>query len=718
MKNAMILDSLNDAQRDVVAGPLCHQLVLAGAGSGKTRVLTHRIAWVVQEEGLSPANILSVTFTNKAANEMRSRIEHLLGPVAKSMWIGTFHGLAHRLLRMHWRDVNLPEGFQILDSDDQLRMVKRVMQALNLDEDRWPAKQAQWFINGKKDEGLEPHHLPDYGDVVTRTQIKIYRAYEEACQRGGLVDFADLLLKVHKLWLTKPDILTHYQQRFRYILVDEFQDTNAIQYAFIRLLSGKENHVMIVGDDDQSIYGWRGAKVENILRFGKDYPTAKTLRLEQNYRSTGTILNAANGLIAHNTGRMGKNLWTAGDNGLPIVVYPGFNDLDEARYITNRIRDWQREGKSLSDVAILYRSNAQSRVLEEALIQYSIPYRVYGGLRFFERLEIKDALGYLRLIVNRDDDAAFERVVNTPTRGIGDRTIVSLREYAEQHHISLHRAATALLEQNFFTARATNALQHFMQLIETLAEDTSQLSLHEQVEHVIQNSGLIEHFRKEKGEKGIARLENLEELVNAARQFDVENTEVQMSPLAAFLAYSALEAGEGQAEKFEDCVQLMTLHSAKGLEFPFVFICGFEEGLFPHYMSMEDPKKLEEERRLCYVGMTRAMQQLCITYAEIRRLHGKEAYHRPSRFLSEIPTECLEQVRLKTKVSLPQSQSAPSKMFSEAEKEGLRIGQQVTHRQFGTGIILQCEGRGEHARVQVRFKEVGTKWLIASFVTE
>ncbi len=712
----MILDSLNDAQRDVVAAPLCHQLVLAGAGSGKTRVLTYRIAWLVEEAGLSPFNILSVTFTNKAANEMRSRIEQLLGPTARHMWVGTFHSLAHRLLRTHWRDANLPEGFQILDSDDQQRLVRRVIIALGLDEDRWPAKQAQWFINGKKDEGLGPEHLPDYGDVTARTMIKIYRAYEEACQRSGSIDFADLLLKVHKLWLTRPDILAHYRERFRYILVDEFQDTNAIQYAWIQLLAGKENHVMIVGDDDQSIYGWRGAKVENILRFSKDFSGAKTTRLEQNYRSTGTILSAANALISHNAGRMGKNLWTAGEQGLPIVVYAGFNDLDEARFIVNRIRDWQREGKALRNVAMLYRSNAQSRVLEEALMQFGIPYRVYGGLRFFERAEIKDALGYLRLIANRDDDASFERVVNTPTRGIGDKTIVCVREYAIQNNLSLWRAAKELLAQAFFAARAANALQQFILLIESLANDTGNFELYEQTEHVIQNSGLIEHYRKEKGEKGLARLENLEELVNAARQFSAEDIDTNLPPLAAFIAYSALESGEGQAEKFEDGVQLMTLHSAKGLEFPLVFLCGCEEGLFPHYMTMDDPKGLEEERRLCYVGMTRAMQQLFLTYAETRRLHGKEVYHRPSRFLREIPCEFLEEVRLKTKVSLP-SVSKSISSHSEQSELGLRIGQQVTHRQFGTGIVLQCEGRGEHARVQVRFDEHGTKWLIASFVT-
>lgn len=720
MTYSLTLSSLNDAQRDVVSAPLSHQLVLAGAGSGKTRVLTYRIAWLVQNEGLSPNNILAVTFTNKAAHEMRSRMEELLGPAARYMWIGTFHSLAHRLLRMHWREANLPEGFQILDSDDQLRIVRRVIQALDLDEDRWPPKQAQWFINGKKDEGLEPHNVPDYGDAATRTLIKIYRAYEETCQRSGSIDFADLLLKVHKLWTAQPDILAQYQERFRYILVDEFQDTNAIQYAWIRLLAGKTGHVMIVGDDDQSIYGWRGAKIENIYRFSKDFPAAKTTRLEQNYRSTSTILQAANALIAHNTGRMGKNLWTAGEHGKPISVYCGFNDLDEARFITQRIRDWQNSGRSLRDVAILYRSNAQSRVLEEALMQLNLPYRVYGGFRFFERAEIKDALAYLRLLSNRDDDAAFERAVNTPTRGIGDRTLVAVRETAQQTNVSLWRAAANLLEQNYFPARAANALQHFLRLIDTLSEDTKELELHEQVEHVVQNSGLIEHYRKERGEKALARVENLEELVNAARQFDSEDNAVQDMPLlVAFIAYSALESGEGQAEQFSDCVQLMTLHSAKGLEFPLVFLCGCEEGLFPHYMSAEDPKGLEEERRLCYVGMTRAMEELYLTYAESRRLHGKEMYHRVSRFLSEIPEELLQQVRTKTSVTFPTKHAGMQSYAAVAQQQeagGLRIGQQVTHKHFGNGIVLQCEGRGEHARVQVRFEDAGTKWLIASFV--
>lgn len=720
MTKTDLLGSLNDAQREAVNASLRHQLILAGAGSGKTRVLVHRIAWLIENEGLSPLAILAVTFTNKAAREMRSRVEQIVGGSAKSMWIGTFHSLAHRILRLHWRDAGLVEGFQILDSDDQQRLIRRVIQSLSLDEERWPPKQAQWFINAKKDEGLDARHVPDYGDHHTKTLIKIYQGYEEACQRAGVIDFADLLLKVHRLWTTCPDILAHYQKRFRMVLVDEFQDTNAIQYAWIRLLVGKDNHVMMVGDDDQSIYGWRGAKIENIHRFCSDFPDAVITRLEQNYRSTGTILKAANALIAHNEGRLGKNLWTDGDEGDRITVYAGFNDLDEARFMVNRIRDWQRAGNRLSNVAILYRSNAQSRVIEESLMQFGIPYRVYGGLRFFERAEIKDALAYLRLISNCHDDAAFERVVNTPTRGIGDKTIVALRAYAPQHNVSLWSAAVTLLEQQAFPARAANALSHFIQLIESLTRDTSHLPLHEQVDHVIHQSGLMAHYQKEKGEKGVARLENLEELVNAARQFKPEDVESEMPMLSAFLSNSALEAGDAQAEGFEDAVQLMTLHSAKGLEFPVVFLAGFEEGLFPHYMTKDDPKGLEEERRLCYVGMTRAMEKLFITYAEVRRLHGKEVYHRASRFLSEIPAEFLEDVRMKSKYTAPVSRS-PAYVSSTqkiSDNDGaLSIGQRVRHHKFGEGIVLQYEGRGEHARIQVRFEKEGTKWLIASFVS-
>jgi len=716
MTNSYLLDSLNDAQCRAVDAKLCNQLILAGAGSGKTRVLVHRIAWLIKQHGLSPFEVLAVTFTNKAANEMRSRVEHILDVPARDMWIGTFHGIAHRLLRMHWKDAGLQEGFQILDSDDQQRMIRRIIKNIGIDEEQYPAKKAQWFINGKKDEGLSAQHIPDRGDVYIKTMIKVYFAYEEACERGGVIDFADLLLRVHRLFTNNPELLASYQKRFRYILVDEFQDTNAIQYALIRLLVGKENHVMIVGDDDQSIYGWRGAKIENIHRFSKDYPDAITTRLEQNYRSTGNILSAANSLIAKNSSRLGKNLWTAGDEGEPITVYAGFNDLDEARFIVNKIRDWQREGNELSDVAILYRSNAQSRILEESLMQSGVSYRVYGGLRFFERAEIKDALSYLRLIANRFDDAAFERVVNVPTRGMGDKTVNEIRLNAEENRFSMWQSAQDLLSKSLLTKRASTALTHFLELVDGLAEDAFDLPLHEATEYVIQNSGLIEHFKKEKGERGLARIDNLEELVNAARQFDNDFVDEEISKLSAFISHSALEAGDAVVSGSDNGVQLMTLHSAKGLEFPIVFLCGVEEGLFPHYMTNDDPDRLEEERRLCYVGMTRAMKKLFITYAEIRRLHGKEAYHRPSRFLREIPKEYIDDVRMKSRVSYPESSSQSVKKFVDNDG-ALQIGQRVKHHKFGEGVVLQYEGHGEHARIQVRFEAAGTKWLIAGFVT-
>ncbi len=717
-----LLEGLNPAQLAAVTAAPGNQLILAGAGSGKTRVLTARMAWLVQHAGFSPLGILAVTFTNKAANEMRQRMGHLLGPIVRSMWIGTFHGLAHRLLRMHWREAGLPEGFQILDADDQLRLIKRTTEGVGLDEEHWPARRTQGFINSKKDEGLLPAAIPPGNDHNTRTLLRIYQAYEEACQRGGLVDFAGLLQKVHGLWQAHPDILQQYQQRFRYILVDEFQDTNAIQYAWLKQLASQDNHVMIVGDDDQSIYAWRGAKIENIMRFNRDFADCQTLRLEQNYRSTGTILAAANALIANNNGRMGKNLWTAGHPGQAIAVYAGFNDYDEARFIVHRIQQWREAGNALRDVAILYRSNAQSRVLEEVLVQSNVSYRIYGGLRFFERAEIRDVLGYLRLLANRLDDAAFERVVNMPTRGLGDRTLDILRDTARAQNIALWQAVQFCLAENTFSARAANALQGFVALIDKLALDTTSCALHEQTEHVILHSGLQAHYQREKGEKGQMRLDNLAELVTAAREFSAEGTP-EISPLQAFLAGSALDAGERAAGETEDAVQLMTLHSAKGLEFPVVFLCGVEEGLFPHYMTKDDPRGLEEERRLCYVGMTRAMRELYMSYAETRRLHGREVFHRPSRFLSEIPEQYLHYVRATTrtqsinKPTITKPKAGSSWATPTQQQVGnLRIGQTVTHKKFGAGVVLQCEGLGEHARVQIRFERDGTKWLVASFV--
>jgi DNA helicase-2/ATP-dependent DNA helicase PcrA len=710
----MILNSLNEAQQEAVQAPLGHQLVLAGAGSGKTRVLTHRIAWLVEKEHISPSHILAVTFTNKAANEMRTRIESILKIPAKTLWIGTFHGLSHRFLRAHWQEAGLPQAFQILDSDDQFRLIRRVIHALNLDEDRFPPKEAQWFINGQKEEGKNPDQV-EPRDLSANTFIKVYAAYQDACQRAGVIDFTDLLLKTVQLLQSNADLRKHYQDRFRCLLVDEFQDTNTIQYTWLKLFAGEHNSVMIVGDDDQSIYGWRGAKIENLQRFSKDYPNAKIIRLEQNYRSTGTILKAANALIEKNSGRLGKKLWTDGKDGDPITIYAGFNETDEAFFIVNRIRDLRQGDFSLREMAILYRSNAQSRVLEEALMQFGIPYRVYGGLRYFDRQEIRDALAYLRIIANRGDDMAFERIINTPTRGIGDRTITAIRDHARISGLSLWQSMLQLVDQQLFAARTVTALLSFVNLINTMSERTTAMELHKQVEYTLHASGLIEHYRKEKGEKGLTRLENLEELVNAAHQFTQEGVQDDMPPLAAFLAYAALESSDEKSETHEDGVQLMTLHSAKGLEFPVVFLAGCEEELFPHYLSMNDPKALEEERRLCYVGMTRAMRKLFMTYAEVRRMHGKESYHRPSRFLHEVPSDLIQEIRFRAKVSA-RPQAVPNSYKPEAQGK-FRIGQDVSHRIFGEGTVLNLEGDGDDMKVTVRFKNVGTKMLIASYLT-
>jgi len=713
-----ILESLNDAQRQAVTAPPQPMLVIAGAGSGKTRVLTHRAAWLIDVEGVSPQSLLAVTFTNKAAAEMRGRIESLLKMPVNHLWIGTFHGLAHRLLRRHWREAGLPQNFQILDADDQSRLIKRLLKNLELDESRWAPREVQYFINNQKDEGLRPAHLVDEGDPNRRQFIELYRQYQDICDQRGLVDFAELLLRAHELWRDNPDLLEHYRRRFRHLLVDEFQDTNSIQYAWLRLLAGKDGVPFMVGDDDQSIYRWRGAKVEHIYRFQKDFPGAGVVKLEQNYRSTANILNAANAVIANNNARMGKKLWTEGAEGEPIRVYSAYNERDEADFVIARLRDWCDQGNARADAAVLYRSNAQSRALEEALINAGMPYRVYGGLRFFERAEIKDALAYLRLIANRDDDTSFERVVNRPTRGIGARTVESMRAYARANACSLWRAAGAVASDEL-AGRSASAVTAFLNLVERMARDTAALELPDKVDHVIHQSGLVEFFKKEKGERGEARIENLEELVSAARSFEKDPAE-EMSELDAFLAHAALEAGEGQADAWEDCVQLMTMHSAKGLEFPLVFICGMEDGLFPHQRSIADPDGLEEERRLCYVGITRAMQSLYLTYAEQRRLHGIDSFAQQSRFIAEIPGALVEEVRPRVQVSRPTSaRSRPSRSgfgaTSPASEVGLRLGQRVRHGKFGDGVILNCEGQGAHARVEVNFERAGTKWLVLSY---
>ena len=1066
-----ILNPLNDAQRAAVTAPMGPVLVLAGAGSGKTRVLTHRIVYLIQAEGVSPHSILAVTFTNKAAGEMRGRIETLLGMPGSSLWIGTFHGLAHRLLRLHWREANLVQGFQILDAEDQQRLIKKLIRARELDESRWVPREVQWFINSNKDEGRRPKELKDGSDPTRRQLIQLYVDYEETCARAGVVDFAELLLRAYELWRDNPSLLAHYRRRFRHVLVDEFQDTNAIQYGWLTLLARStaetQTFPFAVGDDDQcvaagtivtmgdgskraiesvrqgemvlssygcgdfrpaevtetfvrqrrgrmirlhlrsgrtlrstpehthfagyvlgetpqtyflylmqkegfgyrlgtsqvytngqvkplggrpiqehadalwvirthrnendarldemltslryglptlpfsprkgkavnglvhdpryiakvfesldtadaaarlleesgldpdrphhvprsrnsnrvnivmtlcgdrrghnpmhrisivgvdpahrgvlealglsvrptknsrpswrfetvradfgdlltiarrirdelggryvfqghmldrslpfitassirtgmvvatgaagfdivesieheefegdvydlnvarthnfvadgivthnSIYRWRGARVENLHRYRRDYPDTQMFKLEQNYRSTSAILSAANGLIANNTGRLGKNLWTSGDKGDPIRLYAAFNERDEAEFVSHRIRDWVAHGGNRREIAILYRSNAQSRVFEEAFISGRIPYKVYGGLRFFERAEIKDALAYLRLVSNRQDDQSFERVINLPTRGIGAKSLDIIREHAKGAGSSLWDAAGACIG-DALGPKAATAVHGFMALIERLAREVAGLALHEQVDHVLQGSGLIASYKKEKADRGEARVENLDELVSAARGFQQDTTETDLPPLEAFLAHAVLESGEGQAEAWEDCVQMMTLHTAKGLEFPVVFLSGMEDGLFPHQRSLNDIEGLEEERRLCYVGMTRAMKQLFLTYAEQRRLHGVDSYGQPSRFIKEIPEELLEEIRPRVQVSRPVAvgRFRPE----EPAVAGVRLGARVRHGKFGEGVILNIEGNGPHARVQVSFENQGTKWLMAQY---
>lgn len=716
MDVSQLLDELNEKQREAVGAANQNMLILAGAGSGKTRVLVHRIAWLIDVERLSPFGILAVTFTNKAAKEMRSRVERLMSNSLNNMWIGTFHGLAHRLLRLHYEEAKLPQNFTILDSDDQYRLIKRLIKALNLDEKHWPPKQVQRYINGNKDEGLRAAKVETFNDPSQSKMRDIYQAYEDACQRSGLVDFAELLLRSFETIRDNEALKLHYQKRFRAILVDEFQDTNNIQYAWLKLLTCKDNNMMIVGDDDQSIYGWRGANVKNISHFLKDFPNAQTIRLEQNYRSTSNILSAANAVIDNNSGRLGKELWTEGEEGGKIALYAGFNEIDEARFIVARIKEFHEQGAALAECAILYRNNAQSRVLEEALLHQRMPYRIYGGLRFFERQEIKDALSYLRLICNPIDDAAFERVVNTPARGLGEKTLGNVRQYAREKELPMWDAGRAILNEKRLTGRAANALSSFFDTIDNLTKDTHDMTMHEQADKVIKGSGLYAMYQAEKGEKAEARIENLQELISAIKQFEMPEDAEEMTPLAAFIAHASLEAGEAQAEANQDAVQLMTIHSAKGLEFPLVVLAGVEEGMFPSNMSNEEPDRLEEERRLAYVGMTRAMQQLIITYAESRRVYGQDKFHTLSRFVREIPSEFIEEIRLRSQVAQPMHNRFSAQVsHTSFVDSGFSLGQRVAHAKFGEGTVLNYEGSGEHGRVQVHFDDIGSKWLMLAY---
>lgn len=695
-----LLANLNPPQLQAVTLPPMHALILAGAGSGKTRVLTTRIAWLISTGQVGPHSVLAVTFTNKAAREMTARLSALVPINTRGMWIGTFHGLCNRLLRAHHREAGLPQTFQILDSADQLAAVKRLLKNLNVDDEKYPPRELCHFINAHKEQGIRAAEAEAY-DAWTQRRVELYAEYETQCNREGVVDFAELLLRTYELLSRNEPLRRHYQERFRHILVDEFQDTNKLQYAWLKLLAAGGACVFAVGDDDQSIYAFRGAEVGNMRDFEGDYAGQNVIRLEQNYRSHGNILDAANALIKHNRGRLGKNLWTDAGAGEPIRAFEGYSDLDEARFVVDEIRELIRDGMPRDQVAILYRSNAQSRVLEHELFTRSVPYRVYGGLRFFERQEVKHALAYLRLIANPDDDTAFLRVVNFPTRGIGARTLENLQTAAHQINSSLYNAAASL------TGKAGQAVGAFVRLIETLRQETQNLPLPEMVEHVVEKSGLAQHYRTEK--EGQERLENLDELVNAAASFvDEEGTIAEHGALVSFLTHASLEGGEHQAGEGQEAVQLMTVHAAKGLEFNVVFITGLEQGLFPHENSVLEGKDgLEEERRLMYVAVTRARQRLYLSCAQSRMLHGQTRYCVPSTFLDEIPSNLLFKIN---RAPAP-GYSAPA----AGAVAGFRIGQTVQHAKFGVGVIVASEGRGADIKVQINFGTSGMKWLALEY---
>ena len=717
-----LLANLNPEQLAAVTLPPQHALILAGAGSGKTRVLTTRIAWLISTGQTSPHAILAVTFTNKAAKEMLARLSAMLPINTRGLWIGTFHGLCNRLLRAHHRDANLPATFQILDSADQLAALKRLLKTLNVDDEKFPPRELAGFINAHKEQGIRAAQAEAWDDY-TRRRVELYAEYETQCQREGVVDFAELLLRCYELLSRHEPLRRHYQSRFRHILVDEFQDTNVLQYRWLKLLAGHDSSapsaegacLFAVGDDDQSIYAFRGAEVGNMRALESEFQVKNVIRLEQNYRSHGNILDAANALIKNNRSRLGKNLWTDAGAGEPIRVFAGFSDLDEARFIVEEVRELVRDGVSRQQIALLYRSNAQSRALEHQLFSASVPYRVYGGLRFFDRQEIKHALAYLRLIANPDDDTAFSRVVNFPTRGIGNRSIEALQEAAHHANSSLYNAAASL------PGKAGAAVGHFIRLIEELRRETENLPLPEVIDHLIEKSGLRTHYLNEK--EGGERLENLDELINAAATFLQEEEDTLINPedadpLAAFLAHASLEAGEHQAIEGAEAVQLMTVHAAKGLEFDVVFITGLEQGLFPHENATQEHDGLEEERRLMYVAVTRARQRLYLSHAQTRMLHGQTRYCLPSLFLEELPEELLRRVGHTPMYAreAPVSVAAPTPAYTGSTSAGgFRIGQGVQHAKFGEGVIVACEGYGSEARVQVNFGAHGMKWLALQY---
>jgi DNA helicase-2/ATP-dependent DNA helicase PcrA len=713
-----ILEHLNDKQREAVTSEKQHLMVLAGAGSGKTRVLVHKIAWEVEALRKNPASIMAVTFTNKAAAEMRSRIEELLQSPMMDTWVGTFHGLAHRMLKRFHKEASLSSGFTILDSDDQLRIIKRIAKELSLDEASWPSRQSQWQINSWKDEGYRSDKVNDHGDHFKENINKIYKEYEAVCLRDNLVDFGELLLRSYEVVRDNPSVRAFFHLRFKSILVDEFQDTNTIQYKWLLEIASDQATIIAVGDDDQSIYGWRGAKVENVDSFIKTFDDTEVVRLEQNYRSTNIILGAANALIENNTDRLGKNLWTEKLEGEQIVLYQAYNEQDEARFVADVLRDWMSKGEMYEDAAVLYRSNAQSRALEEALLRAAIPYRIYGGQRFYERMEIKNAIAYLKIIFNNSDNPAFERSISNPTRGVGEKTLAKIRGTAKSFNISYIKASAKLIDEGTISGRGGAGLRSYLEFISRCKEFIEENPLSDLMEEIIKTSGLVAYHAKEPGEKGKTRVENLEELVSATTNFEQSIKEDKPNKEIAeqYLDMISLDSGDRQASEHDDAAQLMTLHSAKGLEFKLVIMTGLEESLFPHGRSMENPAQLEEERRLCYVGITRAMEKLYITHAESRRLHGSDTFNPPSRFLREIPKALINEIRPRAQTNIPYNRKDFTETKFEFEEEiGIALGQRVAHKTFGEGVVLNYEGSGEAARVQINFSKAGTKWLVMAY---
>ena len=715
MDVSYILDELNSPQREAVSDESKHSLILAGAGSGKTRVITHKVAWLCKVHNLNPMSLLTVTFTNKAAKEMRGRIENILGEQLNQMWCGTFHSLFHRMLRRHSEEAGLNKSFSILDSEDQNRVIKRVIKSLDLDDATWQPSQAQWFINNQKEEARRKPKIKSNASFIEEKMVDIMNEYQNVCDQEGLVDFSEILLRSYELLTNNKEILEYYQNRFEHILVDEFQDTNEIQYLLLKKLLGKNSFMTVVGDDDQSIYSWRGAKSSNIKRFQKDFKGVKTIKLEQNYRSTKNILSSANAVISNNPERLGKKLWSENKEGEPLKIYRSFNERDEASFIVDIIKNWIDEGRSLSDVAILYRSNAQSRVLEDSILRAELPYRIYGGVRFYERMEIKNALAYAKLLLDSNNDAAFERIVNVPSRGIGAKTTDNVRQYARAESTSLWDAAKLISQGD--EKKSSRAITSFIEKIELLKTEIEGKNLGEIFEQILESTNLKEFHAKEPGEKGRSRKENLEELISAASGFYPvgEDADDERNELELFLDQASLDAGENQAKADEDAIQMMTLHSAKGLEFPLIFISGCEEGLFPHKRSLEDPRQLAEERRLCYVGITRAMERLYLTHAEVRNMYGMESFSPISRFIKEIPDEFKYEIRMSSEK--PKTLGFVPKIVGGTEFNGedFSLGDLVSHDVFGEGIILNYEGEGANARVEVNFSKEGIKWLVLSF---